>query len=475
MSQSMPAWAPPPPAPRKTADRLAVAVANASLLSIGYLMLRRGGFAFLTLLITFGLLVFAVPGFHTTTIEIIVVCWWLLMIVHGYWLAGGHVDTRTKIRQRVVGVCFALPVLLGLGLLRADAGEIGQTVTDARTSGDCTDAMKNLDKVWFGLRIADAPLAVRGDATVQACRQLREAAGDLTTALKGDPAELNRGFATLGTVLAERPGHEKMVDTTLDGFLAALPGPSACGTTKITEWLGKRPAGNNTLDRSAEVVPRLEPAALTGCADSYLAGKRWQEARSTYQQLLKKYPNDPGKAKAQAGILKADIAIELDEVRKRLQGSTGEQPEYCRSPAKYRLAKRVSKGTNKALFYGNSSQVGKLPNTWKVTDVTKAVLVVCVGPDTSGAATRTCSYRGQSGEGRRYPVTFHKTAVRVKAYEIRTARLVSNRALQFGSGGCSSSITYRTTLGADLGPPRHMDARVTNSDVRIQFQKVIVR
>src|SRR6185312_13820135 len=101
-----------------------------------------------------------------------------------YLLAGGYVDTGTKIRQRIAALCFALPVLLGLGLLRADAGEIGQTVTDARQSGDCTEAMDSLDKVWFGLRIANAPLAVRGDDTVEACRQLRDAGADLTTALK---------------------------------------------------------------------------------------------------------------------------------------------------------------------------------------------------------------------------------------------------------------------------------------------------
>ncbi|MBL7253550.1 tetratricopeptide repeat protein [Paractinoplanes lichenicola] len=481
MSQSMPSWAPPqqprPPAPRKNSDRLAVAVGNASLLSVGYMMARRGGLAFFSLLVTFGLLVIAVPRVHSTTIEIVAVGWWLIMVVHGWFLGGGYVDTRTKVTQRIVAVCFALPVLLGLGLLRADAGEIGQTVTDARASGDCTYAMDSLDKVWFGLRIANAPLAVRGDATVEACRQLRDAGADLTTALNGSPTELNRGFATLGSVLAERPGHERMVDTTLDGFLTALPGPEPCGTVQVTEWLGKRPASNNTLDRSAEVVPELEPKALTGCADSYLADKKWQQARTTYQQLIKRYPNDPGKAKAQDGILKADIAIELDTVRQRLQGGLGSgQPPYCGNPAKYRLARPVSKGTNKTLFYGNSTQIGRLPGSWKATDVTKAVLVVCVGPDTRGAATRTCSYRGQFGLGRRYPVTFHKVAVRVKAYEIRTGRLVSNRALQFGGSSCPATISYRTpAYGIDTGPPRHMDVKINANDVRAQFQKVITR
>ncbi|WP_436528857.1 hypothetical protein [Actinoplanes sp. HUAS TT8] len=478
--QQQPGWqqAPPPmpPAPPrepKKTDRLAAAAGNASFLSLGYFMMRRAGFGVLTLLVSFILLFFIVPSVHTVWIEVVAVLWWLAMIVHGYFLAQGPVEPSSALRQRIVGIAAAVVVLLVLGLLRVQAGGIGQAVTDAKANGDCTHALEKLDQVWLGLRIADAPLAAKDDDTVTACHKLNDARDTIKAGLaSADTTELNEGFGQLNSVLSTMPGHEKMTDKVLDQFLAGLPVSNACDTVKITQWLGDRAKSGNTLDRSADVVPQIEPAALMGCADGFMTSKDWTDAKGVYQQLINAYPNDPNIGQAKDGIAKADLAIELDTLRERTTGST---PSYCEDPSKYSVAKAYGKGVNRALIFGNSTQSGRLPAAWKTTDPEAANLVLCVSSDAQGAAVRTCDYRSQFGTGGLYPVTFHKVKVTVKGYEIRTGRLIINQTLQFGGSSCPSTVHYTTTLGTDFGPPRHMTVTVNAAEVRTQFQKLIVK
>ncbi|GIE91327.1 hypothetical protein [Actinoplanes regularis] len=461
----------PPKEPRK-ADRLAVAAANASFLSIGYFMMRRVGLGLLTLLISFVLMFFVVPSVHTVLIEVVAVLWWLAMIAHGYFLAQGPVEPTTRLRQRVLGISAAVVVLLVLGLLRVQAAGIGQTVADAKAGGDCTHALEGLDKVWLGLRIANAPLAAEGDDTVTACRQLNDAGERLTSGLSGDVADLNSGFNQLNTVLTTKPGHEKMADSVLDRFLAGLPTSNPCETVEITRWLGQRAKTNNTLDRSADVVAQHEPNALLGCADSYMTAQQWTSAQTVYQQLVNAYPADPNKARAEAGIAKAGLAIELDTLKDRTSGSS---PEYCGNPSKYSAAKAYRKGVNRAMFFGNSTESGRLPSAWKTTNPEAATLVVCLGSDTQGAAVRTCDYRSSFGTGGLHSVTFHKVKISVKGYEIKTGKLVINQTLQFGGSSCPATVRYTSSFGIDTGPPRHMTVTVDAKDVRAQFQKLIVK
>ncbi|MFC3987101.1 tetratricopeptide repeat protein [Actinoplanes siamensis] len=471
--QLMPPAPPKPPREPKKADRLAVAAANASFLSIGYFMMRRAGLGIATLLVTLVLLFFVVPAVHTVLIEVVAVLWWLAMMVSGYFLARGPVEPAARTRQRVLGIASAAVVLLVLGLLRVQAGAIGRTVSDAKATGDCAHALDSLDRVWLGLRVADAPLAAKGDDTVTACRDLDAAGRALTAGLAGgDVTELDDGFGRLDTVLTTLPGHEKMTDTVLDRFLTGIPTRNPCDTVKITEWLSTRQKTGNTLDRAADVVAEHQPAALLGCGDAYLGSKSWIAAKNVYQQLVDTYPDDPGKARAQAGIAKADLAIELDTLKERTSGSPA---KYCSSPSRYSAAKPYGKGVNRAMYFGNSTQSDRLPGSWKTTDPEAATLVVCIGEDKSGAATRTCSYRSNFGSGRSYPVTFHKVAFTVKGYEIRTGKVVFSQTVQVGGSSCPSTISYSSTLGTDLGPPRHMDVTVNSADVKAQFQKLIVR
>ncbi|HEY0803455.1 MAG TPA: hypothetical protein VGD84_00250 [Pseudonocardiaceae bacterium] len=267
--------------------------------------------------------------------------------------------------QRLVALGVTIPVLLAVGLLRYDAAGIERTVTDARHSGDCVRALTFLHRIWLGHRVADAPLTARADKTVQACQRLHAAQDQLSAGLTGDLDALKAGFDGLSSVLAELPGHEKMVDVVLDGFLGGLPTQDACQTAPVTDWLRQRQPSHDGLDRSFGVVAHIAPAALVGCGDNRMAANDWAAARSRYQQLLDLYPGNELTAKAEEGVRQATLAIELANVRSLLQGSTGTQPAYCSQPAQYGGAAPYGKGTNPALFYGNDEYTNRLPAQWR--------------------------------------------------------------------------------------------------------------
>jgi hypothetical protein len=72
----------PPPAARPR-DPLAVAVANASLLGIGYLLLGRRQLAAVAVLITAVLVAMLATVNRTLWFEILVLAWWVAQIAHG--------------------------------------------------------------------------------------------------------------------------------------------------------------------------------------------------------------------------------------------------------------------------------------------------------------------------------------------------------------------------------------------------------
>ncbi|MFL5994430.1 MAG: tetratricopeptide repeat protein [Streptomyces sp.] len=468
-------------------DPIAVALGNASLLGVGYLMLRRRGLALAAVAGTAGL----VCGLVTTaspSYEVAVLVWWTAAVVHGWFLArggGGRVTVlrtkrtkRTKNRQRrqrLVALGITLPVLLAVGLLRFDAFRIGRSVTEARESGDCAGVVNAQDSVWFGHRVVDASLTARGDEAVAACDRLRTAGAELRTALTGDTDALADGFGTLASVLAEG-GNEKTVEAALDGFLGRLPTEATedpCATAAVTDWLRDRGRSHDVLDRSADTAGRTAPAALVGCGDDLLADDNWDQARMYYDRLLDRYPGSDLADRARKGTRKATLSLELAKVRSLLSGGTGTQPEYCARPAKYSGAEPLGKGTNRALFYASdayglaSGYPKRLPGSWKAGDAADAVLVVCMSGETFGPSVETCPYRSESTGAVGY-VSFHKIAIRAKVYELRTGRLVADREIQVSGTSCPATIyTAKNTVSMYVDP--------STSDVRSAFRPLVVR
>ncbi|MGI5146172.1 hypothetical protein ACQEVC_07200 [Plantactinospora sp. CA-294935] len=466
---------------REPADRshdpLAAALGNASLIGVGYLMLGRIKLAVAATLVSAVLVGSLVWGARSVWAEVVVLLWWVALVVHAWILAGGRRQGGVQRDQRLVALAVTVPVLLAVGFLRFDAARIERTVTEARQSGDCARALTALDRVAFGHRVADAPLTVRGERSVEACQRLRTAEEQLATGLTGDTDGLKTGFDGLGSVLADLPGHEKMVDAALDGFLGRLPTKDPCQTVAVTDWLRQRQPTNNTLDRSAEVVARTAPTALVGCADGLMAGKNWEAARTRYQQLLDQYPGQEFNARAVEGVKQAGLAIELANVRSLLEGPTTTRPEYCTKPAPYSAATPYTKGrTNRALFYGDDEYTKRLPAAWRASDVTAAVLVVCVGQKEYGTTVRTCPYENKIS--RLFPtnVAFRKIAIPVQAYELRTGKLVVNGKLQISGASCPRVLRYTRYTGLiDIGPPSEVYVTASTANVRAAFQSLITR
>ncbi|MFD9957787.1 hypothetical protein [Amycolatopsis sp. NPDC058986] len=471
-----PTQATPEAAPvRRSHDPVAVAVANASLLSVGYLFLGRRKLAVFTLVVTAALVTLLVTVARSVWLEAGVVLWWAVLIAHGWFLARRRAERVVVRRQRIVALAVTIPVLLAFGLLRFDAARIEHTVTEARQSGDCLQAETALGKVWFGHRVADAPMTVRGEKTVQACDRLRAAKTRLAAASTGDVNALKGGFDGLASVLAQLPGHDKMAEVTLDGFLTGLPAKNACHTAAISDWLSGRHPNKTVLDRSAAVVPRIAPAALVGCGDELAAAEQWEQARARYQQFLDRYSGQELTGKAEEGVKKATLAIELANVRDLLKGPTSAQPTYCGKPAQYSGAAPYGKGTNRALFYGNDEYTAKLPAEWRSGDAAEAVLVVCAGKTDYGTAVQTCQYESERNPSLRGDVTFHKIAIPVKAYELRTGKLVVETTVEISGASCPQTFSAPHFGSGDFGPPPKQYVTASDADIRAAFTSVIIK
>ncbi|MGP4015794.1 tetratricopeptide repeat protein [Saccharopolyspora sp. 5N708] len=469
----------PQPEPAvQSRDPLAVALANASLLSLGYLMLRRWWLAIASGLITIVLVVLLTAVVRSVWFEVVVLLWWAALIAHGWYLAGGRLHGPRQVgagKQRLVALAVTVVVVLAIGLLRFDAARIERDVAEARRSGDCAQALAALDGRWVGHRVADAPLAARGDDTVQACELLAQARAEFGTARGGDTEALKTGFSSLAAVLAELPGHQKMVEVGLHGFVGGLPVEDSCDTAAISDWLAQRPASGDVLDRAVDVVPRIAPAALVGCGDDLMARSDWQQARARYQQLLDQYPGHELAAKAAEGVKQATQAIELANVRGLLQtSSTDVQPAYCSGPAPYSGAAPVGvPGPDRALVFGNDEYAGRLPADWRAQDAADAVLVICAGEAEYGAPVETCPYESTFAIGGYDDVTFHKIAIPVRVYEVRTGALVVDTRVEIGGASCPEFLEYTTYGYVDLGPPSEEYVAASDADVHAAFAPLI--
>jgi hypothetical protein len=266
-----------------------------------------------------------------------------------------------------------------------------------------------------------------------------------------------------------------MVDTVLNGFLDGLPTKDDCHTAAITDWLRGRKADGTTLDRASTVVPKIAPAALVGCGNDQMGKKSWTAAKARYQQLLDQYPHDAKAATAKAGVTKADLSIQLDHVNGLLEQVGSEEPKYCTSPARYSGAPAPHKGINKSLIYGNSTYTDDLPDSWQAPEASVATYVVCVGDDKDGRAVRTCPYKGGIFTAFPEDVTFHKIAIPVKVYELRTGKLVSHRTIQISGKSCPATLSYTEYDGIDTGPSDDQYVDPSTSDVRDAFSPLIHR
>lgn len=485
-SVHLPAAAPPvefdtiplhkPKKPTPPRDPVATGIANASLLGVGYAMLNRRWLALLAGVVTLVLVVVLASVVKALWFEVVLVVWWVAVIGHGWLLAerGPRPADPGAVRgQRFVGLAFALPVILAVGLLRFDAARIEQDVADAKDAGNCAAALDALDGRWVGHRIADAPGTAEGDDTVKACGLLHQAAADLDRSLAGDPDAVRAGIDGIEEVVDEFPGHDEMARVVLAGFLDQLPTDNPCETTALTEWLD-RSQDHRVLARAADAVPEIEPEALVECGDQLMSDSDWPLAREHYQQLLDQYPDHDLTTRAQEGVTAATQAIELANVRTLLAPDyAGALPEYCTSPAPYSGAPAYgSVRPDKALVYGTDEYSARLPAEWKAADPADAVLVICAQPSGYGTPVETCPYESSSPFGFT-DVTFKRIAIPVRAFELRTGRLVTDVTVEIGGASCPEVLEYTSFGTVDLGPPSEVYVTPADPDVHAGFTSLI--
>ncbi|MEU6733379.1 hypothetical protein ABZ929_09250 [Streptomyces physcomitrii] len=464
------------PRPSTPLDRLLIALGNASLLGLGYLLLARRGLA-LGAAAGSLVLVCLTASVARPWCEVLLLGWWAAGLAHGWWLAGRTTGRMPGRGPQLAVLGLALVVLLGAGLLRHDAHRIDRSADRARERGDCAGVLAAEERVWSVHRLADAPLTARGDELAHACEELEKARTSLTKGLTGDTDALDTGFRRLASVLGE-PGQGRTVETVLDGFLDGLPTEEPCRTVTVTDWLRERGQARGPLGRSAGTAARTAPAALLRCGDALMADDHWKTARERYEQLLSQYPGDKRTGEARERSRKATLAIELAHVRSLLaDSSTDVQPTYCTEPAKYSGAPAYRKGANRALLYGNDEYTGRIAAKWRVEDPAKAALVVCVDEEAEGPPVRTCPYESKLALGGSRDVTFHKIAVPAKVYELRTGKLVARRKLQISGESCPQVLKYETFLprSADIGPPPDVNVEASKGQVRAAMMTLITR
>ncbi|MEV5013667.1 hypothetical protein ACIGW1_05890 [Streptomyces sp. NPDC053780] len=467
-----PGWEPRPPAgprPPREPDPLAVAVGNASLLGAGYLMLGRRWLFWACAVVTVALLRLTYATAETWC-EVVLLLWWAVMVAHGLWLARRHPAAGPRAGQRVLALGLTLPVLVAAGWVRYDTHGIEDAVAGARARGDCGEAVAAQDGVGFRHRLAAAPVAARGDVVVEVCERLDTAAAYLSTGLTGDLDALETGFGRLGAVLGE-PGNERVAGARLTDFLKRLPTEDGCRTMDIADWLRERESGPKALDGpSSATAARIAPGALKECGDALLADEQWVNARDMYQRLLDEHPGDDRADDARGGIRKAGLAIQLSDVRSLVTEAESMSTGYCRKPAKYAGAPAYREGRSRALFVGHTEATeytDKLPEAWKAGDAADAALVVCADETEAGDVVETCRYRDHNG--RIGSVRFNKLAVRVKAYALRTGKLVTDRRVQMGGESCPGLLRYFDSL------PSRMAVTPSAADVREAFEPVVGR
>jgi hypothetical protein len=124
------------------------------------------------------------------------------------------------------------------------------------------------------------------------------------------------------------------------------------------------------------------------------------------------------------------------------------------------------------MVVGGDDKTAKLPDQWRA-DVARARLVLCIGSPGSGEVARTCPYNAVWTAGKTINLSFHKLAYSVRAYELRTGRLVINTKVQVSGAVCPDPFRYRGKAFEE--PPTDTPVVPTAASVAAAFRPLLVR
>ena len=499
----------PPPAPRPepptghTPDRFSVVLGNATLLGIGYMLMRRPRLAMVSLIGSVSLLALIALYPHVVVWRLLLPVWWVALVVHSWLSAPGgrpaFFGERNPVwLQRVIAA--ACLMLVSFAWLRLDTWTIVRDAETPHADGDCERAVGSLRWLSWAHGTAYGSLASRGESEREACELLltaldesegsasptrlgayldhpaalwegagprraelllSEALGEIlwreVKVLEDDNpawARVEEAFAQLSATLQDNPGQSEPVSAVVESFLADLAEAPPCKAKEIDTWLLAQTWEEPEL--AALIAPQADqlPTRMFYCAGDLNTA----DADAAYQEFLTDYPEH-------------ELAVRAAEA---LLSDGG----YCDHPAAYPGAAAYEGGGPHAMWMlGMDPEEYGFPDSWLADAVDQAALVVCVEGPERGSYQQTCYYETgadqqlTSLEGHA-KVDFYASEFTVKAYELRTGELVEDYSEEVGDP-CPGELQYtNNSLMGDIVPSTY-DSDYTDADVRSIFDRLM--
>lgn len=497
----VPAAFPPPPAPRRpapprrTVDPVAAVAGNATMLGLGYLLMRRPILAALALCGTGFLAWSAAVQSENPLWRYLLPAWGLVMIVHAWWLTRRmrpvplvdlHEPDPAR-RLRVWALTSAALVLLTVGWFRLDAWWIVHDAETAHARGDCAEAEAALGTLDAVHRVAFGPMVRRGDEEGDACALLLAALaeGDESPTAAADTLEtyldhpgalwdgagvkrgefllraaildgipnlstVESGFTQLADAVEAHPDRSGDVRAAVEGFMADLAAASSpCTGYTVDDWLASREWGAKELAEPIAAAAGQVPVRLLGCAQER-AESDAAAAGILYREFLTAYPGHELAAEAAEGVL----------------ASGG----YCTDPVAYQGAPAADgPGPHPMRLLGGWGSDGRgFPDSWIAETADETALVVCVDAEV-GEFQDSCMYRSESS-GNTFWASFFAHRFTIKAYSLRTGEVVADYAREIGRA-CPNRLdgTYSTIYLYSSDTSLTMASEYTDADFRNMF------
>ncbi|MEV3939271.1 hypothetical protein AB0K52_25235 [Glycomyces sp. NPDC049804] len=495
------AFPPPPPAPRRPArpvratDPVAAVAGNATMLGLGYMLMRRPILAALALCGTGFLVWSAAVQTENPLWRYLLPAWGLVMILHAWWLTRRArpeplvdlLEPDPARRLRVWALTAAALVLLTVGWFRLDAWWIVHDAETAHARGDCVEAEAALGTLDAVHRVAFGPIVERGEEEGDACALLlaalaegeespAAAAGTIGTYLDhpgalwggagvkrgefllqaairdGDPSlhNVEEGFAQLADTLEAHPDQSDAVRATVEGFMADLAeAASPCTGYTVDDWLASREWGAAELAEPIADAADQVPGRLLGCAQER-DGSDPVSAGILYREFLTAYPDHELAVEAAEGVL----------------ASGG----YCTNPVAYQGAPAADgPGPHPMRLLGGwGSDDRGFPESWIAETADETALVVCVDAEL-GEYQDSCMYRSTTTGATRW-ATFFAHRFTIKAYSLRTGEVVADYAREIGRA-CPDRLdgSYSTIYISSSDTSLTMASEYTDEDFRNMF------
>lgn len=498
-------------------DAVTVLLGNLALPGIGYLLLRRYGFAAVAIIGTalVATAVFLSPG--SGFVPVLLVVWWSGIAIHTLAAARGRSVLRSAPGRRASAwlsrsgaLGLMVIVLVMISAVRSDATSILESATDAHRRGDCEAAQSILDRFDNAHTLVAGQTVMDASTQWEACEVLREALGeeealgivggldeyitepgavweeawlrraqlllDLAVEMPMDREEYaGPGFAYLSQALAAVPSQSERVRAAATEFLTEFDALGvSCWSADMYVFLSDRGDTEPELAEPLAAFGELAPERLLACAREQTEGEDptyafydadLADAIARYEEFLAAYPDHELAVTAEQEL--ADVEAELaaflaerasQEVRARVESGS-----YCGSGGKYLDAPPYDGDAADPVFVeGGDNVEAALPSRLAADNVDEVALVMCVTGQGQSAVIDTCEYEVIGSAGTEsIDLLGHEYSVEV--YELATGEVIEEYTAKTG-GDCPFSVECTSYNYTVVTCPDTVDATNERND-----------